>query len=318
MLVHGISPTPLQLQPSFLQKTKTQIVQNWKIIKSHLRFEAITFLFFRAIGLFSPKLAARCELAWKRTETIFLRWSAARRETRLQKEISQLMEINKKLQARMGIDHSSPRMSQVIYEKNQALQQIQDFIKEREALTLKPIQISVERDLLATENKQLKEANYNLKIEKDQLIQDKNALQAKCQHILEELKVFEIKFENNEHYQLLNQHLAQFQALYQQLPKTPAYQQGMTQLAVDTLIPLYQKHKEEILLDLKEIIEKLPQTDLVLTNPILFQLKCLLRLLEEEKIQLEEIAKILLLMEELRMSFSEYLKKIQALCYQSV
>lgn len=301
------SKLPAEPQMSFFRKTKENLTHIWYVVSEKVTFpiDAITFVFFRALSFVAPSFSYQCEAAWGYVRTLYLK----RKSIWLQKEIANLSNENQKLEAR--IQQLTFQLHQSKQELMQSTEHTEQFSNEACRLKTQRDQFFITRAALEEENKKLKEEVQQLKqkteileSEKQSELKEKAELQAQWAAASGELDALKISISTVEDYRLLNEQLTQFHDLYLSLPKTQSGKEGITQMALDQLIPCYQNHRKNLHETLQKAIDKLPPNSLEQAS-----LTALLRLSQEEIYHLETISQTLLLIEGLRSTFSTYFQK---------
>lgn len=309
--LQGYTPYSLAVSgyhSEFFQKTKKQVIHQCRVWvkQSNLRFEMMTFVFFRTVGFFFPYLSYQCEAMFGHLQALYLRFRAAQERALLQNEISQLTQDNRSLNRRMQslletIAASVPATQQAIYKNNEATREIETLTEQRKQLLFDRAPVLAERDRLAKENSELRAERDQLIMERNLACEEKNNAEGRCNYALEKLQGLQLSFDRMEDYRVLSEQLDRFQELYLQSQKNGLDEKGMTQQALDELIPCYKEHREKLHVTLDEVIQQLPQDSVEEVC-----LKGILRISKEETLHLERISQTLQLIEGLRFEFSKY------------
>jgi hypothetical protein len=273
--MHLVYSSQHELQQRFLDPIKNTISDGWNILveRGNLVHHTMTVLFFRIISFFCPSFALRCEALWGHIRAVY----ASMKEWGLRKKIEILKGENIYLQT-------------LIERATRALPGLE--------------QLTSERNRLVQENGELRAQVQKLAQQRDLALEAKTFFVKQCHNALQALEALQLQFNRLDDYQVLTRHLNQFHDLYLQIPQNPKDQSGMTQMALNTIIPCYKEHRKKLHELLQRAIERLP--------PNSFEVGCLqgiLRLSEEEMGHLEQISQTLHLIDALRVTFTEYFSR---------
>ena len=194
---------------------------------------------------------------------------------------------------------------QFSWEKEQATSEKDRIAEQRNGLVTEKAEIAVERERFEDEKEALKKEKASLEVKNQKLSQEKAELVASKKllekgHIqaLEELSEARRKQESAADYKELDQRLAECHKMYDKLQG----QEGgsSTQLALETLVPKYEAHRDKLHKILQEAIQDLPETDLRRAT-----LKGILRISQEEMEHVKAISQTMHLFKELREPLSQ-------------
>jgi chromosome segregation ATPase len=281
--------------------------------------QTITSIFLLVISFLAPPLAIIGAISGH-LMVIYLRWKSSTQEGGLREEIGDLQGRNRGLNDRIqelvnqveGFRVTNDRLT---WEKDQAIQERDRLVGQRQELILSHAPVLNERDRLQDENHDLlgqivqarsqrdlaRNQNAQLNLEREAAINEKRQIEEDYRNALQELGGARAQLERVDDHRQLNQHLARFHELYLQVEGGEA--RGATRAALEELIPQYKTHRERLHGMLRRSIDTLPANDL---NRM--PLNGILRLSEEEVDHLERISQTLHLIDELRAPLAEYLR----------